>query len=231
MLSSSRRRRPVSLTSITTSLNSLTKSPVNALPARPQRQSNLCARRWSGDLPGRSILLAAQVRLPGAPELAVFLADPDGMVSSHLSDQAILDAEIFDFGSGAAVPSTPWREPRRTIFHPRQSGFRKVPSTQILHRRFVQCFEVATNQGVKNDVIVTYGTIQDPVRRPDERAPDGEGSDALFPLPLTPSEHLVLLDDYPAYPALLLPAPFQRPPSATFIKRAIGPQRYASSPC
>ncbi len=38
-------------------------------------------------------------------------------------------------------------------------------------------------------------------RRPDERAPDGEGSDALFPLPLTPSEHLFLLDDYPAYPA------------------------------
>jgi hypothetical protein len=38
-------------------------------------------------------------------------------------------------------------------------------------------------------------------RRPDERAPDGEGSDALFPLPLTPFEHLFLLDDYPAYPA------------------------------
>ena len=90
-----------------------------------------------------------------APELGVFVKDPDGIVASHLSDRAIAEAGVFDPEAVRQFRRRLERTPADRFSTRDNLAFVQILSTQILHRQFVQCFVAATNRGPKNDVIVT----------------------------------------------------------------------------
>jgi asparagine synthase (glutamine-hydrolysing) len=90
-----------------------------------------------------------------APELSVFVKDPDGLVASHLSEAAIADAGIFD---GTAVQQFRRRLERTAAerFSTRDNlAFVQLLSTQILHRQHVRAFAHFKTRGTSNDVTIT----------------------------------------------------------------------------
>ena len=125
-----------------------------------------------------------------APELAVFLKDPDGMVAYHLERPGDSRRRYLRSGGGAPVPSPAGANSRRAIFHPRQSGLRANPlHADSAPGGLSSALTVATNRGWKNDVIVTRRNASVRIRSLTARdgtpaAGRSRSSDALFPLPL-----------------------------------------------
>jgi asparagine synthase (glutamine-hydrolysing) len=91
-----------------------------------------------------------------APELAVFLKDPDGMVAEHLDPRALGEAGIFDAAAVQQFRRRLERTPAERYSTRDNLAFVQILSTQILHRRFVQSFALTTTRGSKNDVTVTH---------------------------------------------------------------------------
>src|SRR5262249_21458253 len=86
-----------------------------------------------------------------APELSVFVKDPDGLVATHLSEAAVAEAGIFD---PAAVQQFRRRLERTSAerFSTRDNlAFVQLLSTQILHHQHVRAFADYKMRGTSND--------------------------------------------------------------------------------
>ncbi len=90
-----------------------------------------------------------------APELSVFLKDPDGMLASHLSDAAVAEAGIFDPTAVQQFRRRLQRTPAERFSTRDNLAFVQMLSTQILHHQHVRCFTAFTIRGSSNDVAIT----------------------------------------------------------------------------
>jgi len=91
-----------------------------------------------------------------APELSVFVSDPDGMVAGHLARAALADAGIFDPAAVEQFRRRLERTPAERFSTRDNLAFMQILSTQILHHQYVCCFAL-TKRGSKNDVTITHG--------------------------------------------------------------------------
>jgi asparagine synthase (glutamine-hydrolysing) len=89
-----------------------------------------------------------------APELKVFVKDPDGLVAAHLDPAALADAGIFDPQAVAQFRRRLERTPAEQFSTRDNLAFVQILSTQILHDHFVANFSLK-KRGAKNDVTIT----------------------------------------------------------------------------
>jgi asparagine synthase (glutamine-hydrolysing) len=90
-----------------------------------------------------------------APELSVFIKDPDGLVASCLSESAVRRAGIFDPAAAQQFRRRLERMSAERYSTRDNLAFVQILSTQILHDQFIECFAARTNRGFRNDVIIT----------------------------------------------------------------------------
>jgi asparagine synthase (glutamine-hydrolysing) len=101
-----------------------------------------------------------------APELSVFVDDPDGIVRHYLNPQALAEAGIFDPAAVTPFLERLARTPSDRFSTRDNLAFVQFLSTQILHDRFIRRFEPA--QASASDVTITRATrgvrVSDAVR-------------------------------------------------------------------
>jgi asparagine synthase (glutamine-hydrolysing) len=89
-----------------------------------------------------------------APELSVFVNDPEGMVAYHLGAPAVREAGVFDPAAVTLFLERLRRTPADRFSTRDNLAFVQILSTQVLHDRFVRCRESAA-PGSSADVMVT----------------------------------------------------------------------------
>ena len=89
-----------------------------------------------------------------APELNVFIRDPDGLVAGHLDAAALADSGIFDPEAVAQFRRRLERTPADRFSTRDNLAFVQILSTQILHHQFIRSFSLK-QRGAKNDVTIT----------------------------------------------------------------------------
>ena len=90
-----------------------------------------------------------------APELSVFLADPDGMVAEHLDPAEVAEAGVFDPAAVAKFRQRLARTPTERYSTRDNLAFVQLLSTQLLHAQFVRNFAIVPYRGAPDDITIT----------------------------------------------------------------------------
>ena len=121
---------------------------------RGLRDKHLLRETFRSDLPQK--ILERPKFAFRAPEVGVFIQDPDGMVEHHLNPKSIDEAGVFDASAVQRFRTRLAQVPEGRFSTRDNLAFVQMLSTQVLYDRFVRG-AVATTPAERRDVTITHG--------------------------------------------------------------------------